>query len=156
MLSQDAEAFERVMQDLCLAFNRPYTPELSRVFWESLRNVSIFEVKRAADAARKSLKKFPAPKDLIPDRPAAPPPKPVTDDEQWSPWAIAANKILFAVAYEDVNRGFRPMGDALPKCLAAKADYVRMAEDSAVNGDVWNHEEFNRMCREGFQQILGA
>ena len=155
MLSQDAAAFETVMQDLCLAFNRPYTPELSRVFWESLRNVPMHEVKRSAEAARKSLKKFPTPKDLTPERVAAPPPRPVLDTEHWSQWAVAANKILFAVAYQG-HRGFAPMGDKLQACLTAKRDYVSMAEDAAMNGDSWNEREFNAMCREGFEKILGG
>jgi len=153
MLSQDAEAFETVMQDLCMAFNRPYTPELSRVFWESLKHVHIAEVKRNAATARTTLKKFPTPKDLTPDRVTIAPPKPIDTGPSMSSWAIAANKILFAVAYQG-NRGFRPIGDALPKCLERKAEYVQMAEDAARGGDVWEPEEFNRMCREGFETLL--
>jgi hypothetical protein len=163
MLSQDAEAFETVMQDLCLAFNRPYSPELSRVFWESLKHVHIAEVRRNADAARKTLKKFPTPKDLTPDRVTAPPPKPVDTGPPMSSWAIAANQILFSVAYQG-HRGFRSIakwkgtelldGTKLDQCLKRKAEYVQMAEDAAATGDVWEPQEFNRMCREGFEALL--
>lgn len=76
-------------------------------------------------------------------------------NHDFSSWAMAANKILFAVAYQG-NRGFRPIGELLPKCLDAKADYVRMAEQAEARGDRWDHVEFNRMCREGFEKILGA
>jgi hypothetical protein len=175
MLSQDAQAFETLMQDLCLAFNRPYTPELTRVFWESLKHVHIAEVRRNADAARKTLKKFPTPKDLTPDRVMAPPQKPVDTGPQMSSWAIAANQILFSVAYQG-HRGFQPIakwettpergwglplkkpdlvdGSRLEKCLARKAEYVQMAEEAARGGDVWEPQEFNRMCREGFEALL--
>jgi hypothetical protein len=163
MLSQDAEAFEAVMQDLCLAFNRPYSTELSRVFWESLKHVHIAEVRRNADTARKTLKKFPTPKDLTPDRVAAPPPKPVDTGPEMSSWAIAANQILFSVAYQG-HRGFKSIakwngtelldGTKLDQCLKRKAEYVRMAEDAAATGDVWEPQEFNRMCREGFEALL--
>jgi hypothetical protein len=163
MLSQDAQAFETLMQDLCLAFNRPYTPELTRVFWESLKHVHIAEVRRNADAARKTLKKFPTPKDLTPDRVVPPPPKPVDTGPQMSSWAIAANQILFSVAYQG-HRGFKSIakwngrelldGTKLDQCLKRKAEYVLMAEDAAATGDVWEPQEFNRMCREGFEALL--
>lgn len=154
MLDSDADAFDAVMQDLCLAFNRPHTVELTRVYWESLRKLRIDEVRRAAMTARNTLKKFPTPKDLTPEKPTAPPVRDPIDSERWSSWAIAANKILLAVAYEDENRGFRPMGDKLQRCLAAKRDYVAMAEDAERQGQAWDQVEFNRMCREGFQKLL--
>lgn len=151
----DDEAFARVIEDLCLAYNRPYTPELTRVFWESLKWAHIHDVKRTAQAHRDSSKKFPSPKDLAPERAAAPPPKPEMDHEVWSQWAIAANKILWSVAYQG-DRGFAPMGDRLKPCLVAKADYVEMAEDAAKHGQPWDEQEFNAMCREGFQKLLGS
>lgn len=153
MLSQDAEVFETLIQDLCLAFNRPYTTQLSRVFWESLKHLRIDEVKRAADIARKSLKKFPTPKDLIPERRMAPV-KPSEPDIAMSRWAVGANKILFRLAYEDERRGFRPMGDLLPRVLAVKADYVRMAEEAEQDGEPLPDEDFIAMCREGFERLL--
>lgn len=151
----DDEAFAKVIEDLCLAYNRPYTPELTRVFWESLKWAHIHDVRRTADAHRAKEKKFPTPRDLAPERASAPPPRPEIDTEHWSSWAIAANKILFSVAYQG-HRGFAPMGDQLQACLAAKRDYVQMAEDAVANGDRWNEREFNAMCREGFEKIIGA
>lgn len=178
MRSEDAPVFESVMQDLCLAFNRPYTPELTRVFWESLKHLHIADVKRSADAARKSLKKFPTPKDMTPERVTAPPAAQRDTGPAMSRWAIAANKILFACAYLDERRGFvsiakwEPMppggwglplrrpklidGTLLEKCLAVKRDYVEMAEDAEAHGQTWDSQEFNRMCREGFETLLGT
>ena len=154
MLSQDAEAFETLIQDLCLAFNRPYTTQLSRVFWESLKHLRIDEVKRAADVARKSLKKFPTPKDLIPERRMAPA-APKQQDAPMSRWAVAANKILFRLAYEDERRGFLPLGpELLARCLAVKADYVRMAEDAESGGEPWADDDFIAICREGFENLV--
>lgn len=43
-----------------------------------------------------------------------------------STWAMAANQVLFGVAYQG-HRGFRPIGDKLGKCLDVKADYVLRA-----------------------------
>lgn len=173
MLSQDAEAFETLIQDLCLAFNRPYTTQLSRVFWESLKHMRLDEVKRAADVARKSLKKFPTPKDLIPERRIAQF-KPKEPDLEMSRWAVAANKILFKIAYEDERRGFRPIAEyadavgssdyprlvkptddsLLRRCLAVKSDYVSMAEEAERYGEPMPDEEFVGMCRHGFEQLL--
>jgi hypothetical protein len=153
---QDDAAFEAVMQDLCLAFNRPYTPDLSRVFWEVLRNVPIHEVRRTAAKHRAVGKKFPTPHELVPERAPVPRKPPSQQDlavASLSPWAIAANRILFSVAYQG-HRGFAPMGDRLRPCLARKADYVAMAEKAEREGDRWEPEEFNRMCREGFEQVL--
>lgn len=70
-----------------------------------------------------------------------------------SGWAMAANRILFGVAYQG-PRGFRPMGHLLPKCLDVKAEYVLMAELDEGRGEPWDTIEFNRVCREGFQKIL--
>jgi hypothetical protein len=153
MLREDYAPFTAVMADLCAAFDRPVTDERVRVFWETLKHVHLHDLKRSAESWKRSQRKFPTPRDLMPDRPAAPPPKPRDDGPPMSPWAIAANKILFAVAYQG-NRGFRPVGDLMPALLKAKADYVRRAEEAEANGDQWDHVEFNRMCREGFETIL--
>lgn len=150
---QDDAAFDAVMQDLCLAFNRPYSTDVTRVFWESLKHVSLPDVKRLAAKHRATSKKFPTPRELTPDRPTAPP-KQLEPLPSMSSWAIAANRVLFSVAYQG-NRGFRAMGDRLQSALAAKADYVRMAEDAEAAGDRWEPQEFNRLCREGFEHVLG-
>lgn len=174
----DDAAFGDLMKDLCLAFGRQYSPELGRVFWETLKHVSLPEFRRACEAARKNLRKFPTPKDLIPERryaPAAPP-----DVEPFmSKWAIAANKALFACAYTDKRRGFKPVNqyppmpakglelplqkmllaldaEPLKKMLAIKADYVAMAEQAEAEGAPMTGEEFSNMCREGFSRALGA
>ena len=150
----DDAAFGTLMQDLCLAFNRQYSPELSRVFWETLKHAHIAEVRRKADEYRRNGKKFPTPHDLMPDRRAATPPPPQDDGPAMSTWAIAANKILFCVAYQG-HRGMTPMGEKLPALLVAKADFVRMAEEDAANGRPWETRDYNQTCREGFQKLLG-
>jgi hypothetical protein len=153
---QDDEAFDSVMKDLCLAFNRQHTPELTRVFWEALKHSHIHDVRRVALKYRNTAKKFPAPSDLTPHRTTAPQQEERRDPgPPMSSWAIAANKILFVVAYQG-NRGFEPMGELLKPCLKIKADYVRMAEESTANGEPWVEHEFNVMCREGFEKLLGG
>lgn len=155
MFREDAEAFRATLADLCIAFNRPITDDLVRVYWESLKHLHIADVRRSAESARKGLKKFPTPKDLTPERVVAPPPPKRDDGPAMSTWAMAANKILFGVAYQG-HRGFRPVGDKLPVCLKAKADYVQLAERAEREGDKWEPEDFNRMCRQGFEKILGV
>lgn len=179
MLRDDYAAFTAVMTDLCAAFDKPVTDDRVRVFWETLKHVHLHDVKRSAEAWKRNQRKFPTPRDLMPERATAPPPKSEVDAERWSSWAMAANKILFACAYEDDRRGFRPValwnptpkrgwllplrpskhiglldGSLLEKCLAVKRDYVRMAEEAEAAGEAWNIEEFNRMCREGFEKLL--
>jgi hypothetical protein len=46
------------------------------------------------------------------------------------------------------------MGDKLKPCLVAKADYVAMAENAERGGEPWGEQEFNGMCREGFEKLL--
>lgn len=175
MLDTDAETFDRVIQDLCLAFNRPHSTELTRVYWESLKHVHIADVKRAALSARNNLKKFPTPKDLIPERRYAET-KPKEPEPQMSSWAVAANKILFQLAYLDERRGFKPIAEWEPmpanglglplrmpeliddsllrRCIEFKADYVRMAEEADAAGEPMTPREFNAMCIEGFERLL--
>lgn len=153
---QDDEAFDAVVKDLCLAFNRQHTPELTRVFWEALKASHIHDVRRVALRYRNTAKKFPAPVDLIPHRSTAPVPEEKRDTgPHMSSWAMAANKILWVVAYQG-TRGFVPMGEKLKPCLVAKADYVRMAEEAQRDGEPWQEHEFNVMCRQGFEKLLGT
>jgi len=155
VLDADADAFDRVMQDLCLAFNRPHTPELTRVYWESLKGALLPDVKRAAFNARNSLKKFPTAKDLLPERRYVS--KPREPEPAMSTWAVAANKILFELAYRDKRRGFVTLGpELLERCLAAMREYVRMAVQAEAEGERWDTQEFNALCCEGFEKILGT
>lgn len=149
MRSEDTEAFSRVVEDLCLAFNRPCTDELKRVFAESLKHVGIIDVKRAAASWRRNGRKFPTPKDLMPEKPAAAPRKAEVLPE-FSPWGRAANKILLRLS---MNCG--GIGDAtLARALTAKADYVGMAEQAERSGEKWSDEEFIGLVDEGLAQIL--
>jgi hypothetical protein len=177
MRSEDADQFRAVMEDLCVAFNRPISDAVIRVFWESLKYASILDVRRMALKWRNTAKKFPTPKDLAPERVVAPS-KPVESDPAMSKWAVAANKILLQLAYFDKRRGFfsiskyppmpkggcgLPLSANLPKPLdakifdmvAMKADYVRMAEEAEANGQPWSHEEFRDLVYDGFEKALG-
>lgn len=180
MRSDDYQAFSGIIGDLCVAFDRQVTDARVRVFYEALKSQHIADVKRMAEAWKRSGRRMPAPKDLMPERATASAPKPPSEQDQevaaYSRWAVAANKILFAVAYLDKQRGFRPIGRHSPMppggfglplrlvkalddtkltaVLAVKRDYVRMAEEAEARGDVWDHIEFNRMCREGFQAVI--
>jgi hypothetical protein len=154
---QDDAAFGMLIEDLCLAFNRPYTPRLAVVFWDVLKHLRIDEVKRACESARKNLKRFPTPKELLPERRMPSSAQRQPDDRAFSRWAMAANRILFKLAYEDDRRGFLPLGpELLARCLAVKADYVQMAEDAQSGGEPWADDDFIAMCREGFEKLLGT
>lgn len=155
MRNEDGDAFAAILETLCTAYNRPRTDDLVRVYWAALKPLHIHDLKRSADSWIRNARKFPTPRDLMPERAAAPPPKPRDDGPPMSSWAIAANKILFAVAYQG-DRGFRPVGDVLPALVAAKNDYVRRAEEATADGEKWDTVEFNRMCREGFEKLLGV
>lgn len=152
MYGSDYEPFTKVVEELGLAFNRPVSDDLVRVFWDALKSAPFPGVKALADKWKNVGKKFPTPADLRPDRAKAPPPPPAPEPYM-SPWAIAANKILFSVAYQG-HRGMAPMGDLLPKCLAVKADIVQRAEQDAHDGQPWDTQEFNVMCREAFENLL--
>lgn len=177
MRSEEFEAFSEVIADLCAAYDRPVTDARNRTFWDVLKHFHMHDVKRSALKWRNTQRKMPAPIDLKPERTAAPE-KPRDEGPSMSTWAAAANQILMACAYLDERRGFRPIakyeplperGCGLPlqlpklvdrtlldKCLVVKADYVEMAEDAERAGQAWDTTEFNRLCREGFQKLLGA
>lgn len=59
MYQADADEFEKVLKDLCLSLNRPYSDDMKRVFWEDLRFVTLAQVKRQAlEIRRKGNRKF--------------------------------------------------------------------------------------------------
>lgn len=165
MLSgQDDDAFDTVMRDLALAFDRPHDVARVRVFWEALKHVSLGEVKARAKSYAKNGKRFPSPRDLMPDRvekPAAAPtsvedPDVIARANRLSTWAKAANQILFHVAYCDPRRRLVPLGEEqLARCLHAKRDLVGGAEQDERAGQSWDEHEFNVACRESFEKVLG-
>ena len=69
-------------------------------------------------------------------------------------WAMAANRILFELAYRDERRGFLPMRELLPRCLDVKWEFVKMAEKAESDGSQWTPEEFSDLCFDGFEKIL--
>jgi hypothetical protein len=176
--NEEFDDFAAVIGDLCAAYDRPATDARNRTFWEVLKGFHLHDIRRSALKWRNTQRKMPSPVDLKPERATAPPEKPRDDGPSMSSWAIAANKILFACAYLDERRGFRPIaawermpingwglplplaklidGTQLDRCLLAKNDYVRMAEEAEGDGAPWEPEEFNRMCREGFEKLLGT
>jgi hypothetical protein len=178
MRSEEFEEFTTVIADLCAAYDRTPTDARNRSFWDVLKHLHLHDVKRSALKWRNTQRKMPAPIDLKPERSTAPAEKPRDEGPSMSTWAAAANQILMACAYFDERRGFRPIAtwESMPergwsaplklakavnlapltKALAVKADYVRMAEEAEANGEPWDTVEFNRMCRQGFQNLLGT
>ena len=161
---QDNTAFDAIMRDLALAFDRPHDVERVRVFWEALKHVSLGEVKARATSYRKNGKKFPAPRDLMPEKVAAPAGAPTSIEdpdivrraEALSTWSKAANVILFHVAYCDPRRGMAPLGDDVrDECLRLKRDIVGMAEQDERAGEPWSSLDFNAMCIHAFEKALG-
>ena len=67
MRSDDLVALRAVMDDLCLAYNRPVSDRLVTVFFDSLKNVPFGVVRARAELHRRISKKFPTPHDLRPD-----------------------------------------------------------------------------------------
>lgn len=177
MFREDAETFRTVIEDLCVAFNRPCTDHVVRVFWETLKHMPMGEVRRSMESARKNLRRFPTPKDLTPERKYTPA-SAIDTGPEMSRWAVAANKILFAVAYSDLRRGTKPIavyppmperGWGLPlktpvalddsllqRVLVVKADYVAMGEQSEREGEPMTGPDFSAMCMEGFRKTLGT
>lgn len=154
MQSGDFDSFSALIRDMCAAFDRQATDDRVRVFWQALRRYHLHDVKRAVEAWLVSQRRMPSPRDLAPES-TTEPQKRIDGLPQMSRWAIAANRILFSVAYQG-DRGFIAMGDKLQSCLNAKSDYVRMAEQAEMGGEPWEVEDFNRLCREGFQTVLGC
>ncbi len=174
----DFEPFRRVIEDLCTAFDRPCTDARVRVFWEALKHRHLAEVKRAADSVTKNFKRMPSPNDLMPEqkRPTVEEARPALP--QMSRYAVAANKILLELAYFDRRRGFQSIGEweptpekgwglplrlpqsvdpkTLERALSAKRDLVRMAEDADGTPEEMSPVDFNRMCIEGFERLLGT
>lgn len=156
MRSEDFPEFRTLMEELCAAFDRQCTDAKVKTFYEALKHAHIADLRRSAASWKANFAKMPTPKDLKPQRTVVAAPKPQDDGPPLSSWAMAANKILFSVAYQG-NRGFVPMGEEkLKACLAVKADYVQMAENDQARGDTWNTEDFNRACRESFEKLLVA
>lgn len=179
MRSDEFESFTEVIADLCAAYDRTPSDARNRSFWDVLKGFHLHDVKRSALKWRNTQRKMPSPADLKPERASAPPPKPQDDDPAMSRWAAAANKLLLHVAYRDPRRGFVPIakyepapagGYRLPlvwtqakcrddsllkRCLEIKRDYVQMAEQAELSGEPMDGQEFQAMCKEGFEKALG-
>lgn len=155
MRSEDFPEFRTLMEELCAAFDRQCTDAKVKTFYEALKHVHIADLRRSAASWKANFAKMPTPKDLKPQRTVVAAPKHEDDGPSMSTWAMAANKILWSVAYQG-NRGFAPMGEKLKPCLAVKADYVQMAEQAEASGEPWQTQEFNAACREAFEKLLGA
>ena len=72
-----------------------------------------------------------------------------------SEWGMQANRIMFALAYQDRRRGFDSLGELLPRLLNVKWEFVKMAEVAEAEGRTWTREEFADLCFDGFEKILG-
>jgi hypothetical protein len=176
--SEEFPEFQAVIEGLCAAFDRQCTDAKVKTFWEVLKHSHIADIRRSAASWKANFAKMPSPKDLKPQRVSAPPPK-QDDGPAMSRWAVAANRLLFALAYMDERRGFAPIatyapmppgGYGLPliwsqaKCrddsllervLEIKRDYVQMAENAELSGEPMDGQEFQAMCKEGFERAMG-
>lgn len=67
MFQSEFDQFKALMSDLCTAFNRPYTDDVVRVFWEALKGYPLAQMRVRMKVAAGTLKKFPTPLDLTPE-----------------------------------------------------------------------------------------
>lgn len=66
MFQSEFDQFKALMSDLCTAFNRPYTDDVVRVFWDALKPYPFAQMRVRMKVAAGTLKKFPTPQDLTP------------------------------------------------------------------------------------------
>jgi hypothetical protein len=57
MYENERESFGKLIQDLCMSVNRPFSADMLRVYWDDLQHVPFAAVERAAKAVRASGKK---------------------------------------------------------------------------------------------------
>lgn len=156
MHSADFEQFRTAIEDLCTAFDRPCTDARVRVFWEALKAKNLLEVQRGVQSAIRNLKRMPSPADLMPEKARQTVAQATAALPEMSGYAIAANRILFALAYQDNRRSGSLGAELLAKAMRVKADYVHIAESAVADGDPMPTIDFNRMCIEGFERLLGT
>lgn len=67
MYQHEFDSFKSLISDVCTAFNRPFTDDLVRVFWEALKPYPLQRVRWRIKFHIGHSKKFPAPIDLRPE-----------------------------------------------------------------------------------------
>ncbi len=80
--------------------------------------------------------------------------KPKDEGPKISRWARYANLVLFQLAYKNRSRGFKPIGDSLPRVLELKAKLVKSAEDAFWNGDPFEDEDYKDMVYSALTEAL--
>jgi hypothetical protein len=70
MYAVEFDDFKQTLSDLCVSVNRPFTDELTRVFWEDLRHVPLGDVRSQSHKLRTTGKTRFVAADLKPERPA--------------------------------------------------------------------------------------
>jgi hypothetical protein len=175
VVSGDFDAFVEIMRDLCLAFDKQPNEARTRVFFESLKHLHIEDVRRTATMHRKHAKRFPTPKDLIPEkRTPVRAPKP-TVEMHFSRYAQIANKCLMHVTFDPRRAAYAkrravvpppigewrnegrkawPVDDTFAKVLALKSEYVRMAEQDEIDGRPWTDREFRDAVLEALETMV--
>lgn len=140
MYSADKDEFAKIMTDLCTMFGRRYSPELARVYFDTLSELTIDSFRERAGKWKRTGKTFPKPADLLdvhthtPYRPVGPKSE---EGPDISPWARYANRYLLHVIAKKGG-----LGDLLPDVLAAKREIVHTAEDDAATGEPWEDQDF--------------
>lgn len=165
MTTELFDDWDRAFAELCAGYDKPATNERRAAYRKSLSKMHIGAWQQLVDycLSEKGPEKFPTTyalwnvsRELRRQRARAPE-QAQDDDPPMSRWAIAANKILFAVAYGDLRRGFLPMGkELLERALVIKADFVAMGEASERDGEPMSGKEFDNLCRDGFRKLLGT
>lgn len=136
MYQSDFDEFKKTLSDLCVAVNRPFNDELSRVFWEDLKHMHLSAVRERAKYLRAAGKTRFTSNDLRPEPEKAPPPvhrSPFEDaDEFDSRGNFGLLRHLLAVKQQ-------PDGDTLQRLIDAKNrlvnDFREMNREEEVGGE---------------------
>src|SRR5690606_24493969 len=159
------DEWDAALAELCAGYDRPITNERRAAYRGSLGNLSLIAWKRIVEhcLSDKGPERFPTCQQLWQihrqlRRPARAPGATENTGPVMSRWAVAANRVLMKLAYQDIRRGpMKPMGpELLPQVLAMKAEIVGYAEEAERQGNPWEGDEFIDVCKTGFEKLLLA
>ena len=183
MSTEAPDELDRLLAQLCAGFDRPYTPERREAYRRGLSKMHPAMLERVVDhcLGPSGPDKFPTTRQLWQisrelRRKQRAPGATADDTRGMSRWVVAANLILFRLAYCDARRGFRPIAEFPPmptggyglplrlvqptdrslldRALAVKAEIVEYAEQAERDGEPWTREEFIDVCRTAFEKLI--
>lgn len=183
MSTKDYDELDRLLAQLCAGFDRPYTAERREAYRRGLSKMHPAMLERVVDhcLGGNGPERFPTTQQLWQisrelRRKQRQHDAVVDETRGMSRWEVAANRILFQLAYCDIRRGFRPIatfppmppeGYGLPlrlvqptdrslldKCLELKREIVGYAEEAERAGDPWTNEEFVDVCQSTFEKLI--